>query len=300
MAKKSKKTTAPDGPPLRRSCGTMAVHMMLLEQFPSYRARQFKLEQDTAKRRAAPSTLEKIKLVTIKVVVNVVHHTDEQNVSDAQINSQIAALNRDFAAKNPDKSKVPAPWQGLVTDAKIQFKLHKTTRTQTAVETFSQSDGVKSPSKGGIAPFQPNKCLNLWVCPLGGGLLGYAQFPGGPAATDGVVIHYKAFGTTGTAQSPFDLGRSATHEVGHYFNLRHIWGDTEDCSGSDMVADTPNCAGPNFEKPTFPVVTCNNGPNGDMFMNYMDYVDDDTMFMFTAQQVMRMRTALEGPRSGLI
>ena len=119
-------------------------------------------------------------------------------------------------------------------------------------------------------------------------------------ATDGVVINFQAFGTKGTAKSPFNLGRTATHEVGHYLNLRHIWGDTEDCSGSDMVPDTPNCAGPNFGKPTFPSVTCNNGPNGDMFVNYMDYVDDAAMFMFSAQQVTRMRAALDGPRSGLV
>ena len=299
MAKKSRKAKASSEPPLRRSFGTMAVHMLLLEQFPSYRARQFKLEQDMAAgaRRPPPSRGQDRH---IDVVVNVVHHTSEQNISEAQIKSQIAVLNRDFSAKNPDKAKVPAPWRGLVTDAKIQFKLHKIIRTKTAVQSFSQNNGVKKQTAGGIAPFRPQKFLNFWVCPLGGGLLGYAQFPGGPVATDGVVINYRAFGTTGTAQSPFNLGRTATHEVGHYFNLRHIWGDTEDCSGSDMVADTPNCAGPNFEKPTFPVVTCNNGPNGDMFVNYMDYVDDDTMFMFTAQQVMRMRTALEGPRSGLI
>jgi hypothetical protein len=119
-------------------------------------------------------------------------------------------------------------------------------------------------------------------------------------ATDGVVINYRAFGTTGTAQAPFKGGRTATHEVGHYFNLRHIWGDTEDCSGTDYVPDTPNCAGPNYGTPKFPTVTCNNGPNGDMFVNYMDYVDDVAMFMFTAQQVLRMRSTLEGPRSGLI
>ena len=105
-------------------------------------------------------------------------------------------------------------------------------------------------STGGIPPFSPKTHLNLWVCALTGGLLGYAQFPGGPAATDGVVINYLAFGTIGTAQAPFNKGRTATHEIGHYFNLRHIWGDTPDCSGSDMVADTPNCAGPNFGKPT--------------------------------------------------
>ena len=299
-AKKSRNAKTAAEMPRRRNCGTMAVHMMLLEQFPAFRSRQFKLEQDTAKRRAAPFSLAKVKIITVKVVVNVVHNTRAQSISDAQIKSQIAALNRDFAAKNPDKSKVPVPWQGLVTDARIQFTLHTITRTQTAVASFAQNNGVKKPSRGGIAPFKPQKFLNFWVCPLSGGLLGYAQFPGGPTASDGVVINYQAFGTTGTARAPFNLGRTATHEVGHYFNLRHIWGDTEDCSGSDMVADTPNCAGPNFQKPTFPVVTCSNGPNGDMFVNYMDYVDDDSMYLFTAQQVTRMRTALEGLRSGLI
>src|SRR5438128_11099632 len=120
MAKKTKKKPAPRL--LRRSCGTMAVHMMLLEKYPSFRARQFKLEQDTAKRRAMPLSLAKLATVTAKVVVNVVYNTAEQNVSDAQIKSQIAALNRDYAAKNPDKSKVPTVWTGLVTDARIKFK----------------------------------------------------------------------------------------------------------------------------------------------------------------------------------
>ena len=297
MAKKKKSGSKP---PLRRQCGTMAVHMMLLEKFPSFRARQFKLEQDYAKRRAEPASLAKLSTVTVKVVVNVVFNTSEQNISTAQINSQIAVLNRDFAAKNPDRTKVPAVWNGLVTDSRVRFKLHKVTRTQTNVSSFTQHDEVKSTAGGGIAPFQPRTSLNLWVCPLGGGLLGYAQFPGGPSASDGVVINYSAFGTIGSAKAPFDLGRTATHEVGHYFNLRHIWGDTEDCSGSDLVADTPNCAGPNFGKPPFPTVTCNNGPNGDMFVNYMDYVDDAAMVMFTAQQVTRMRTTLDGPRSGLV
>jgi Pregnancy-associated plasma protein-A len=278
----------------------MAVHMMLLEQFPAFRARQFKLEEDTARRRALGVPLSKLRKVTVDVVVNVVHNTDEQNISDAQIKSQIAVLSRDFGARNPDKSKVPAPWQGLVSNARIKFRLANVTRTRTAVTAFAANDRVKRASSGGIAPANSTKNLNLWVCPLSGGLLGYAQFPGGPTATDGVVINYRAFGTKGTAKAPFNLGRTAVHEVGHYFNLRHIWGDTEDCSGSDMVADTPNGAGPNFGKPTFPTVTCNNGPNGDMFVNYMDYVDDAIMVMFTAQQVTRMRAALEGPRRGLI
>jgi hypothetical protein len=96
------------------------------------------------------------------------------------------------------------------------------------------------------------------------------------------------------------LGRSATHEIGHFLNLRHIWGDTPDCSGSDFVVDTPNAESSNFGKPKFPHVTCNNGPNGDMFMNYMDYTDDDSMFMFTPGQVSRMHTTLDGPRKALV
>jgi hypothetical protein len=278
----------------------MAAHMALLEQYPAFRANQMRLEGATSERRDRGIDLKKAKIVTIKTVVNVVYNTDEQNISMAQIRSQFTAMNKDFRATNPDKSGTPAPWGGLVTDSRIQFKLVKVTRTKTNQAGFTHDDKVKKAATGGIAPDQPNTHLNLWVCPLTGGLLGYAQFPGGPAATDGVVINYQAFGTKGTAQDPFHKGRTATHEIGHYFNLRHIWGDTPDCSGSDMVADTPNCAGPNTGMPGWPHVTCNNGPNGDMFMNYMDYTDDEGMFMFTSQQVVRMRAALETARAGLM
>ena len=296
MAKKKKETAKEV--PLRRQCAAMAAHMMLLEKYPSFRAAQLRLEGATAKRRDAGVKKAPV-IVTIKTVVNVVYKTAEQNISNAQIDSQIAALNKDFRATNPDRAQTPAPFKGLVTDARIKFKLVKVTRTLTASTGFTFDDKVKKASTGGIAPYQPKTHLNLWVCALTGGLLGYAQFPGGPQATDGVVINYLSFGTIGTAQAPFNKGRTATHEIGHYLNLRHIWGDTPDCSGSDMVADTPNCAGPNFGTPTWPVVTCNNGPNGDMFMNYMDYSDDAAMFMFTAQQVLRMQTALSTARSGL-
>jgi hypothetical protein len=134
--------------------------------------------------------------------------------------------------------------------------------------------------------------------------LGYAQFPGGPADTDGVVIAYTAFGDTGTAAPPFDKGRTATHEIGHWLNLRHIWGDdcpsSNQCSGSDFVADTPNQECMNYSCPDFPHVSCNNDPNGDMFMNYMDYVDDPCMIMFTKGQSARMDAALAGPRSTIL
>ncbi len=292
------KTQKAGGTKLRRSCGAMAAHMMLLERFPSFRAAQMRLEGATSKQRDSGAD-KKAKVVTIKTVVHVVYRTADQNVSTAQINSQIKALNKDFRATNPDKSQTPLPFKGLVTDARIAFKLVKVTRTKTTVNGFSFDDRVKKASTGGIAPYLPKTHMNLWVCALTGGLLGYAQFPGGPLGTDGVVVNYQAFGTTGTAQAPFNKGRTATHEVGHYLNLRHIWGDTPDCSGSDMVPDTPNCAGPNVGTPSWPVITCNNGPNGDMFMNYMDYTDDAAMFMFTAQQVLRMGTTLATARSGL-
>jgi hypothetical protein len=297
MAKKRKRSSRA---PLRRSCGAMAAHMMLLEKFPAFRASQMRLEGATSRRRDTRVDLRQSKLVTIKTVVNVVYKTADQNISQQQIKSQIAVLNKDFRATNPDKSQTPASWQGLVTDSRIQFRLAKVVRKKTDVDGFSHDDGVKRAATGGIAPFSPKSHLNIWVCALTGGLLGYAQFPGGPVSTDGVVINYRAFGTSGTAQAPFDKGRTATHEVGHYFNLRHIWADTPDCSGSDNVPDTPNCAGPNFGTPAWPRITCNNGPNGDMFMNYMDYTDDAAMFMFTTQQVLRMRTALETARPGLM
>ena len=140
----------------------------------------------------------------------------------------------------------------------------------------------------------------MWVCKLAGGLLGYAQFPGGPSQSDGVVVTHTAFGDTGTAAPPFDKGRTSTHEIGHWLNLRHIWGDdcptASQCSGSDLVNDTPNHECPNNGCPSFPHISCNNSPNGDMFMNYMDYTNDDCMFMFTEGQSTRMDATISGPR----
>lgn len=284
--------------PARRQCGAMQVHFRLLEADPAFRIRQTALEHATARRLMSKAAAWKV--VTIPAVVHVVYNAAEENVSDAQVRSQIKVLNRDFRKKNPDRTKVPAVWSGLVADAGVRFKLAKITRTQTNRTAFDADDSIKSNATGGVDPWPTDKYLNVWVGTLAGGLLGYAQFPGGPAATDGVVILNTAFGTTGTASPPFDLGRTATHEVGHWLNLRHIWADTEDCSGSDFVADTPNAEGPNFGKPIFPHISCSNGPNGDLFVDYMDYVDDAAMFMFTNGQAERMHAALEGPRKSFL
>ncbi len=301
---------SPAKTPKRRTCAQMVVHELLAETQPEYRARRLEVEQHTRRSIESGEAMRvAAKLVTIPTVVHVVYKTAEENISDAQVLSQIKALNRDYRAKNPDKSKVPADWKGLVTDTNIQFALatkdphgKKTTgitRTKTTAASFGPDDSVKSKKTGGIDPWPTDSYLNLWVCNLGEGLLGYAQFPGGPAARDGVVILYTAFGTQGTAKAPYNKGRTATHEVGHFFNLRHIWGDRNDCSGNDFVADTPPAQQANYGKPKFPHITCSNGPDGDMFMNYMDYVDDDAMVMFTTGQVARMNATLTGPRKKL-
>jgi hypothetical protein len=241
----------------------------------------------------------------------VVQKTSAQNISDGQIQSQIDVLNRDFRKTNPDVASVPAVFAPLAADARIEFELATTdpsgaatngiTRTKTSANSFSDDNAVKAASSGGADAWPRDAYLNIWVCELNtNGLLGYAQFPGGPSATDGVVILHSAFGTTGTAAAPFNLGRTATHEIGHFLNLRHIWGDDGNgCSGDDFVVDTPNAAASNRGTPAFPHVTCSNGPNGDLFMNYMDYTDDVAMFMFTAGQVLRMQTCLDNDRPSL-
>ena len=145
MAKKGKKSRRAK---LHRTCGAMAAHMMLLERFPSYRANQMRLEDATNRRRETRFDLKKAKVVTIKTVVNVVYKTAEQNVSKAQIDSQIKALNKDFRATNPDQSQTPAAWTGLVTDSRIQFKVVKITRTKTTEDDFSHDDAVKAKGDG--------------------------------------------------------------------------------------------------------------------------------------------------------
>lgn len=301
---------SPSETPQRRSCAQMVVHELLVETQPEYRERRLAAEDETRRSIDSGEAMRvTAKLITIPVVVHVVHRTDRENISDAQIKSQIAVLNQDFRAKNRDKSKVPKVWKSLVIDSNIQFALatkdpkgRKTsgiTRTATTKEFFRADDGVKSSKRGGTDPWPTDRYLNIWVCNLGEGLLGYAQFPGGPSKTDGVVILHTAFGTKGTAKAPFNKGRTATHEVGHYLGLRHIWGDRNDCTGNDFVADTPPARQANMGKPKFPSISCNNGPSGDMFMNYMDYVDDAAMYMFTAGQVARMNATLAGPRKKL-
>ncbi len=260
---------------------------------------------------------------TIPVVFHVIYKTTAQNISDAQIKSQLDILNKDFRKLNTDTSKVPNAFKSTTADTRIQFKLTVRdpdckpttgiTRTKTTKDTFvydhkhkftSQGVPMKFSSSGGVDAWPRDKYLNIWVCNLHSGLLGFSTFPGDPANVDGVVIDYEYFGNTGTAKKPFHLGRTATHEIGHWLDLKHIWGDdgkaADKCSGSDFVNDTPNQYLQNTGCPSFPTVSCNNGPKGDVFMDYMDYCDDKCLYMFTNGQADRMNAALFTTRSKLL
>ncbi|AZQ43457.1 zinc metalloprotease [Nonlabens ponticola] len=225
-------------------------------------------------------------VVNIPVYVHVIYSNNQENISDAQVNSQIQVLNEDFRKTNSDAGQVPTQFAGAAADSEVSFTLAGITRTASTRTSWGTNNAMKSSANGGVDVVDPANALNIWVCNIGGGILGYAQFPGGPAATDGVVISPQYFGNTGTAVAPFNEGRTGTHEVGHYLNLRHIWGDGR-CRQDDFVSDTPSSDRANYGCPTYPTSNCR---SADMTMNYMDYTNDACMYMFTNGQKARMRS----------
>ncbi len=239
--------------------------------------------------------------VQIPVVVNVLYRTSAENLSASRIAEQIAVLNADFAGTNSDVNKIPTEFQGVKAgNTKVSFRLHNVVRKSTTKTSWSTNDAMKKTATGGIAATSPSNYLNIWVVGSMGGVLGYATFPESAGLwNDGIVLAAPYVGKTG-ASAPFNLGRTATHEVGHYLNLRHIWGDGN-CA-TDYVADTPTQTGANSGKPAYPRYnTCGGVRRSIQFMNYMDYVDDAAMFMFSAGQRNRMQAVVTstGARKGL-
>lgn len=218
-------------------------------------------------------------VINIPVYFHVVYSNASENVSDNQISSQMSVLNDDFRLSN-DANQTPSEFSGVVADSEINFTHAGTFRHSNSRTSWGTNDAVKT----AYPPITPSTHLNVWVCNIGGGILGYAQFPGGPSSTDGVVLLYSSL--PGGSAAPYNLGRTATHEVGHYLNLRHIWGDGR-CKRDDFVADTPSSDGANYGCPSYPTVNCR---SNDMTMNYMDYTNDACMYMFTEGQKERMRT----------
>lgn len=229
-------------------------------------------------------------VITIPVYIHVLYSNETENISNDQIQSQIDVLNADYNASNADISQVPSDFADAVAGTDIQFTWSSAdiVRISSNTKSWSYKDDMKKAKKGSVPV---DGYLNIWVCNIGKGILGYAQFPGGPAETDGVVISPQYFGSSDAGsdfylEAPYNKGRTATHEVGHWLNLRHIWGDSGCGGADDYVADTPEASGPHYGCPAGPVESCG---SVNMTMNYMDYVDDACMYMFTAGQAGRMR-----------
>jgi len=268
----------------RRGCAANEVLEAQLKADPTLALRMNEIETFT-KNAMLQGRLVNGK-IQIPVIVNVLYRTAAQNISLAQIQSQIDVLNKDFNASNTDYNSVPALFSSVKANIGISFVLETVKRKATTKTSWGTADAMKKTTKGGLNPTSPTTKLNLWVCTIGGGILGYAQFPGGSSTTDGVVIDSNYFGLSSTASYPYNLGRTATHEVGHWMNLRHIWGDAT--CGSDLVTDTPSHNTANYGVPTYPHYSTCTGTPVEMTMNYMDYTDDRGMYMFSVGQKARM------------
>ncbi len=304
------------GMPVHRTCGTG----LLPQQFETWYQSLPKPSNTGNPKGGSDANTESI--LTIPVIVHVIHPNQGvgsgYNISQAQVVDQINILNKDYNGTNSDTTLIPAVFKPLLGKARINFCL-AVVNPSNAVLAEPGIDRINAVSKGWttgsysqsyidatIKPqsiWDPSKYFNIWVCNLGNSLLGYATFPNpgttgllglsppyGSATTDGVVCLTTAFGSVGNVNAPYNKGRTATHEVGHWLGLRHIWGDAN--CGNDECNDTPTQSALNFGCPSFPQVSCSNGPNGNMFMNFMDYVDDACMELFTKDQVFRMQLIL--------
>ncbi len=296
-------------------CSTNEHEAVLRAKYPDYDQKRAAIENFTAKAvqkmdPAAKTATETI--VTIPVVFHIVYKTAAQNIADARIYEQLEILNNDFGRLNADTTDTPVPFALVAADCGIKFCLaqidpngNPTTgiiRTETTTNSFNDNDDVKYAASGGADAWPADSYLNFWSCNLGAYLLGYAQFPGGPDATDGVVIHFEHVGYE-DAGYPYHLGRTATHEIGHWLNLRHIWGDDTNCGGSDLVDDTPNQKVETYGCPGYPKTdACSAVSPGIMFQNYMDYSDDACMNLFTQGQANRIAALFEegGSRHSLL
>lgn len=288
-------------------CGTQSHMQYLKSQNPGL---EMQLLREESELRQAISQLSLLRtsnvFYTIPVVVHVVWQTSTQNISDAQIQSQIDVLNEDFARLNADTSNTPAPFRSVASATNFQFCLARRDpnnaatngieRRQTTVTSFDSNDDIKNYAAGGLDSWDVDKYLNIWVGNLDGNILGYGEIPTlTKSPTFGVVIKYNSFGRVGTLHAPYDQGRTCTHEMSHCFRLFHIWGDDSGACGSpgDYVSDTPDQASETYGCYPFPRTdSCSPNSPGIMFMNYMDYSDDDCLNMFTTGQASRMYAAI--------
>lgn len=302
-------------------CGTDAHQAALEQNDPSVRLKRQQSEQQINKIVADNPNYKTGMIVTIPVVFHILYTNAAQNISDNYIFEQLDVLNDDFARLNADAVNTRSQFQSVGANTQIQFCLAQRTPAGAA------TNGIVRVSYTGSFPSNPptvspewdhTRYLNIYVGDLGGGLLGYANFPPGSVGNDHVVLLYSAVGGPNLPGSalPYHLGRTATHEIGHYFNLYHTFESgcagltANNCTTSgDRICDTPPVGNPTFGCPTNNPNTCTEtspfpppytSNMVDMYENYMDYSDDACMNIFTLGQSARMNAAITGPRSLLI
>ena len=289
-------------------CGTELYHAEMMQKNPDYALSYQSMQRQVNEHLKNQPAVSLQGTINIPVVFHVIYSNAAQNISSVQILENLNVLNQDFNRQNPDTGNTPAPFQSCAANVGINFCLatqdpngQPTTgilSVPTTVSSFSTNNSVKFTAQGGHDAWPASQYLNIWVCNMGGGMLGYATFPGGPAATDGIVAHYATIGgpnAPGT-NSPYNLGRNLTHEAGHYLNLPHF---NLNCDPTNTNGCHPPQQNLNVNCPSFPSITCNNGPNGDQFMNFMQFVDDNCMNMFNVGQAARMSITMNGSRSSL-
>jgi hypothetical protein len=279
-----------------------------------FEAREAQLENVIRQRVASGKTMRTSEVVTIPVVFHVVLNRQSQ-VTDAQIRAQLDTINKDYAGLNAGRSRIPSYFADLAGETVIQFCLaqrtpddkvstgierYTTSRTSFTYDVGKVSDDLKHSRTGGANAWDADRYLNIWICELTENTLGYATFPNTVGKDEeGVVIDYASL-PGGTAVN-YNQGKTLTHELGHFFGLYHIWGDDFGaCSGSDLIADTPN-QGNSTSALRTGIVTdnCTTTAPGIMYQNFMDYTPDAGLLMFTNMQVARMESVFRMSRSSL-
>ncbi|GAB3824817.1 M43 family zinc metalloprotease [Pontibacter rugosus] len=304
-----------------RNCATDKYSQVLQAQNPSFKQYQLQVQKAVQQKLSEQGQRQSpAPVITIPVVVHVVYNTQTENISDEQILSQLAVLNEDFRRLNADAVNTPLYFQEYAADTRIQFCLASLdpaglpttgiTRTKTSRSEFYYfNDHIKQSAQGGKNVWPPDQYLNIWIGNIkesisNDNLLGYASSPGmAPAALDGVVLHYTAVGAApaNKFKSDYNRGRTATHEVGHWLGLSHIWGTEEaSCDDSDGISDTPNQETYSFGCSSGIQRSCGNGPYGNMYQNYMDYSADACMNLFTKGQAAYMQAILHSTRRSII